>query len=296
MDTKKLNAFIKVAETGSFSKAANELNYTQSGITHMMKSIESEVGITLFQRHFNGVSLTQEGEHLLPFIKDAVQKYALLETEINFLNNKQQQSLYIGAYSSVALCWLPEITKRYRQKYPNITLEFSPFTVEGMRSAITNAEINVGFCTQPKKEFKWLPLHKDPLLAILPKEYNLSKPFFDINNFDNTDFLMPAYGFEEDISGIFEKGNVSPKIKHTFVDDSVIISMVSCNLGISILSELVMKAGNFSEVRAVPISPTAYRTLGIATLPKNYEKQYIKDFIKISRDYIKEIYGDTTDE
>lgn len=71
MDDKKLNALLAAVRLGSLSKAANELGYTQSGLTLMMKSLEAELGYPILARNYSGVKLTPKGEYLLPYIEEA---------------------------------------------------------------------------------------------------------------------------------------------------------------------------------------------------------------------------------
>lgn len=65
-------AFLKVFERNSFSDAARDLGYTQSAVSQMIKSLEAELGVTLLVRSRSGVTLTYEGRHLLPYIRDTV--------------------------------------------------------------------------------------------------------------------------------------------------------------------------------------------------------------------------------
>ena len=80
--------FLKVCETGSFSKAAEALNYTQSGISQMMAGLEEELGVQLFARINRGVTLTDNGTRLLPYIRElANQKTRLRQAAFN-INHK----------------------------------------------------------------------------------------------------------------------------------------------------------------------------------------------------------------
>ena len=88
----------------------------------------------------------------------------------------------------------------------------------------------------------WLPLAEDPLLAILPPEYDLGgRERFDVRDFSGHEFLMPSMGFHLDILRALNRSGVTPVIRTTQVSDSVIISMVEHGLGVSVLSELVLK-------------------------------------------------------
>ena len=84
----KYEIFLKICETGSFSKAAESLNYTQSGISQMIAGLESELGVKLFARMKKGVVLTDGGNKLLPYIREMVnQKDKLRQAAFN-INNK----------------------------------------------------------------------------------------------------------------------------------------------------------------------------------------------------------------
>ena len=76
MESKKLEALLMVVDLGSFTKAAEVMGYTQSGLTHMMNSLEREVGFTLLERGRGGVRLTKDGERVAPAIREFLQANA----------------------------------------------------------------------------------------------------------------------------------------------------------------------------------------------------------------------------
>ena len=90
--------FLKVCETGSFSKAAEALNYTQSGISQMMAGLEEELGVQLFARINRGVTLTDNGTRLLPYVRElANQKNRLRQAAFN-INHKVEGKLRVAAF------------------------------------------------------------------------------------------------------------------------------------------------------------------------------------------------------
>ena len=82
MNIRKLEAFVRAVELGSLSKAAEELGYTQSGISHMMQSLEDEIGFPLMIRTSAGISPNSEGELLLPSIRQLLTTNEALEQYI----------------------------------------------------------------------------------------------------------------------------------------------------------------------------------------------------------------------
>ena len=97
MNIAKYQAFLCAAELGSFTKAAEKLGYTQSGLTHMMNSLEEEIGFPLLRRGYFGVRLTPNGTQLLSKIQELVKINDELESMIDDLRQNGCEVLRIGA-------------------------------------------------------------------------------------------------------------------------------------------------------------------------------------------------------
>lgn len=123
MNILKYMAFIKNVEYGSFTKAAEVLNYSQSGISRMINDLEKEWKITLLERNRAGVKLTSDGSRLLPFAKSLCDEYQKLQMQIDDLHGVQSGLIRIGTFSSVATHWLPNIIKAFQKDYPGIDYE-----------------------------------------------------------------------------------------------------------------------------------------------------------------------------
>ena len=123
MNIQKYIAFIKTVEYGSFTKAAEMLNYSQSGISRMINDLEKEWGVSLLERGRSGVRLTSDGLKLLPFAKSMCSEYRKLQTQVEELNGLKSGLIRIGTFSSVATHWLPKIISRFQKDYPNIDYE-----------------------------------------------------------------------------------------------------------------------------------------------------------------------------
>ena len=125
MNLLKYQAFVKTVESGSFTKAAGALNYTQSGISRMIKDLETEWGVSLLERNRAGVGLTSDGVKLLPQIKRICNEHEILMRQIEDLHDMQSGLIRIGTFSSVATHWLPNMIKIFQKDYPKILLTTS---------------------------------------------------------------------------------------------------------------------------------------------------------------------------
>ena len=97
---------------------------------------------------------------------------------------------------------------------------------------------------------------------------------------------MPGLGFDDDISAVFSEYNVHPFVTPTYVDDPAIISMVEHNLGVSMLSELILK-GRRDDVATVPIVPEVARNLSIAFKTDRVQTLMMKRLVAISKECAK---------
>ena len=97
MDSKKLEILMTAIDLGSFSKASEVVGYTQSGLTHLVDSLERDIGLTLVRRDHNGITLTREGETLVPSIREFLRANAKLENQIAAITDKKRDTIRVAA-------------------------------------------------------------------------------------------------------------------------------------------------------------------------------------------------------
>ena len=168
--------FLKVCETGNFTKAAEALNYTQSGISQMMAGLEEELGVQLFARAKKGVVLTDNGQRLIPYIREMVnQKEKLRQAAFN-INNKVEGRLRIGSFSSVTAMWLPHVVHFFKENYPQVEVQIFDGNYDEIHDWIIRGQVDCGFLSSILAEdLTFYPLHQDALCAVLPREHPLAQ-------------------------------------------------------------------------------------------------------------------------
>lgn len=123
MDSKKFEILMTAVNLGSFSKASEVVGYTQSGLTHLINGLEREIGMKLIRRDHSGISLTEDGEALLPAIREYLSATAKLENQIDTITQKRTATIRIAAYASLAMHWMPEILYRFRRVCPETDVD-----------------------------------------------------------------------------------------------------------------------------------------------------------------------------
>ncbi len=266
MESKKLEAFLMAVDMGSFTKAAEVLGYTQSGLTHMMNSLEKEIGYPVLERGRSGVSLTAEGRRIEPAVREFLQANTRLNQAIAQAGASKGEILRISAYASIAMHWLPAIIQQFRSECPNVDVDIRMADhVDGPYELLENGTMDAIFVSrQEEGSYDWIHLKDDTMYAVLPKYYPIGKRrSFPLSEFDGKEFIMPSQGFDKDILRIFNRLHVAPDIRPTAVDDQTVISMVAHGLGVSMMTELTLK-GRADAVLIRPVTPAASRELGVA--------------------------------
>ena len=123
MDDKKLRALLTAVQCGSFGKATAQLGYTQSAMTHLVNKLEAELGCTLLSRSSHGVRLSEEGEHLLPYIQDYLRASDALRQEAALQGESHNHVLRIGCFASIARARLPALLAKFRKLHPEIKID-----------------------------------------------------------------------------------------------------------------------------------------------------------------------------
>ncbi|BAH05886.1 LysR family transcriptional regulator [Clostridium kluyveri] len=283
MDLKKYKVFLTSIDLGSFTKAAAQLDYTPSGVTHMMNALEDELGFNILTRGKKGVQLTENGERLVPILRELLRLEEDFSQTVSEIKGLNTGTIHIGSYSSIAVHWLPRIIKNFQSDYPNIRIKL----MEGIRQEVVTwleeRKIDLGFMSyQPNMKFDWIPLRDDPMLAVLPLDHPLAKEnAYPLKNCESENFIMPACGYDYDVVQLFRNDKISPKIRYKTFENYAALSMIECGLGMSVMNELITK-GRVCNVAKLPLQPERYISLGIAVPNTDKLSPATKKFIMYS--------------
>ena len=287
MDIVKCEAFLYSVDTGSFSLAAEKMGYTPSGITRMVNALEDEIGFPMLNRSHSGVMLNNDGKRMISFIREMVnqhEKAMQLSAEIRGLSIG---NLTIGTYSSVAICWLPEIIKLFEKDYPNININILEGGNSYLIELLEERKADMCFLSECDMDFQWIPLKKDELLVWLPNNHpRATCESFPLKELNSSPFIKTLPNRDTDIERLFKKENIKPNIKFTTVDNYSTYAMVSAGLGISLNNKLM--SSNWSgNVVTLPFDPPQYIMLGISIPSFNNASVAAKKFIEYTKKYLK---------
>lgn len=257
-----------IAEQGSFRKAADILGLTPSAISHAVASMEGELGFSVLNRNKSGVTLTNYGEHLLPYVNAVLNSDESLQQAIAEFNGLKQGTVKLGCFSSVCTSWVPDIVHSFQQEYPGITIEIFQGTYDDVAYWIKNGIVDLGFLSVSSAgDIPIEPLYRDPLICVVPKgtPKREESEYMDIDEMRHHQFVTQRESTDADIQNFLKENSLDVRSHYHVVDDLSTVAMVASGFGICLMPELVMNDIPY-EVDCYPIKPDAYRIIGIATM------------------------------
>lgn len=285
VDIDKLRLLADVAETKNITRSGERLGYSQSGVSHALKDMEDKLGFPLFTRTKYGVSLTAAAETLLPLVRGVIAEAERLEQTAAGIKGLETGKLTIGTYSSISTHCLPGLLREFNLLHPGIDISLKEGGADDIAGWIASSAADIGFFSLPPGcALDWIPLARDPLMAVLPGDEPApaGRPF-PIAAFEGRDFIISAMGTDYDIHRALEARGVRPNIKYSSMDDHAIISMVNHHLGVSILPRLIL-TGFEDKLTALPLEPYFFRELGVGMRAYGQLSPAARKFVAFARE------------
>lgn len=257
-------AFLRVLECNSFSDAARVMGYTQSAVSQMMKALEEELGVTLLLRSRTGVTLTREGELLLPYIRDVANAHRMLSEQAANFRGLQRGTIRIGTFTSISSQLLPPVMKAFREAHPNLRFELHQGLYSEIEEWVRTGVVDFGFTDASRvTPFVCEPVFRDTMLAVLPEGHPLGENIFvQVGQLKQEPFILLDEGRGGGIVHDMVAAHPEIDVQYRVADDYSILTMVENSLGIAVLPELVLKNTNH-RVIARQLQPQLRRTLGV---------------------------------
>ncbi|PJE54574.1 LysR family transcriptional regulator [Marinomonas sp. BSi20584] len=177
MDIAELLTFIKVAETSSFSAAGDQLFVTQPAISKRVASLESSLGVKLFDRIGRQVQLTEAGIRLLPKARKMAEDLQDIKRSMTLQMQDVSGELRISTSHHVGLHRLPKSLKRFQEDFPSAQLEIEFVQSEEAYQDVLKGRAELGIITLSNKEnplIESLPIWSDPLACVVSKDHPLA--------------------------------------------------------------------------------------------------------------------------
>ncbi|MBR2491750.1 MAG: LysR family transcriptional regulator [Ruminiclostridium sp.] len=263
MDQKKRRAILTAVELGNLTRAAEQLGYTQSGLSYLITSLEEELGFPLLVRSRSGVRPTADCLAILPYFRDLERKLQQVEQVASDIRGLVTGTVSIGVFHSISRYWLPDILRDFDAQYPGITVHIQEGDQEALDTWLADGTIDIAFSSRsPGGSDLWVQFMEDEYYAILPQDHPLAKvESLSLSALKEDPFILTNGDY--DLPRLFQEAGFQPNIRWSSHDELAILALVKAGLGVSLLPGLHLQ-GDTNGAAVLPLHPRAYRQLGVS--------------------------------
>lgn len=270
----------KIVELKSFSKAAEEMGYTQSAVSQMMASLEGELCIKLLNRFRAGTELTLEGAELYPYIERMIYQHQAVQEKAQEIRGLETGIIRMGTLASISANWMPALLKEFQEMYPKVQFIIHQGDYSSIQEWIKIGAVDFGFVTPAAVTgMQTDRLKEGAMSAVLPPNHLLAElDVIPLEKLATEPFILLEEGHYYEPLEAFHQAGLEPNIKYTIHDDYAIMAMIEAGLGVSIMADLVLRRTNYDIVTR-PTDPPIFRTIAIGYKDKHSLPMASKRFL-----------------
>jgi len=281
---KQLEQFVAVARAKNFTRAAVELNLSQSALSRSIQKLEDQLGRPLFERKPREVVLTDLGELLLERAKDIL---TLVEDTFSAIAEADLHGrIRLGAIPTIAPYFLPGLLRSFAGKHPNISVVVQEDTTESLIKRCSHGEIDLAILALPvsAKYLEIEPLFDEELLLIIPTDHPLaSSDEITPDAVEKLPFVMlnEAHCLSENIASYCRRQSVQPVTVERISQLATLQELVALGHGISIVPEMARRIDRSDRrVYRSFSGEKPFRTISMMWNPYRYQSKWVKSLME----------------
>ncbi|WP_431270490.1 LysR family transcriptional regulator [Dankookia sp. P2] len=271
VNLKLLNAFLAVAEHGSFRRAAELAGRSQSALSVQVRELEGQLGTSLFHRTTRVVTLTREGEALLPHARRAIAEMEAGLRQVRAAAGMQGGRLALGCPPHIAASALPALLAEFHAAHPGVALSIREMPQAGVLEGIRRQELDFGIGPRPADapSLVFAPLMEEEIVALAPPRFAPAGPGITLAGLGALPVIITSGTnsmramVEEAAASI----GVSFRLRCEVQMPETAIVLAREGLGVAVVPQLALVGRRLSGLRLLRISdPPLLREVGIVRL------------------------------
>jgi DNA-binding transcriptional LysR family regulator len=302
MELKQLRVLQTVGEHGSFSAAADQLDYTQPAVSKIVATLERQLGTTLVDRGIRPLRLTEAGTALVQRAAAAFEQIAAAELEVEAIANLSAGSLRVGTFSSAGTALVVDALCALRKSHPDVDVSITEI---GMPSAITRSlrrgDIDLGVSFDYPEigdtfgdDLALVHLLDDPFDVVVPRGHRLDrKQTIRFADLDGENWLLGDFGPDSPSFRMIDRrcreAGFDPNVAYRINDCQMAQALVAAGEGVALLPRLMLRPANPGvAIRPLASDPPSRRVSAVR-LSTRYlspaSERFIALLVAASRDY-----------
>jgi DNA-binding transcriptional LysR family regulator len=176
MEIAQVETFLAVATFGGFHRAAEALRVSQPAVSSRIKALEQSLGVMLFVRNRNTLTLSPAGRVLRPYAEQLLKTASVARQAVHQMEPGSDTPLQIAAGLSISVYFLPDVLKRFQQQFPRVNISIRPGHSKEVLEMVLNEEAEIGLARSLQHpEVETIPLRDDPLILVTHRTQSAAK-------------------------------------------------------------------------------------------------------------------------
>ena len=300
MELRELVSFYHVARLRSVSKAARTLELGQPTVTTHLRKLESEFGITLFDRIKRPIQLTSEGVTLLELVTPVVRAVDTLKTQMDY--SERLGSFVVGAYHDLLMHHLPRGIQEFRSQLPDVRIRLLARPYNALISLVKSGELDLAFCSPPPSDdpsFEFQELFQYNVVLMTPPGHPLLERH-PVQLHDIAEWPLILSGPES-----LTRQKVEQALKNQGVNYEVVLAMddtesikryVEIGLGMAIAADFTLHPEDHDKLGVVPLNHIfPGSVIGVCTLRGKFLGRAVRSFIDAMSEQLRGYHAELWD-
>lgn len=284
MDIRHLHYFLEVAKQKNMTKAAEILHVSQPALSKMVKSLEEELGMTLFIRSNKASEVTDAGLIVMEYAQKVITLLDEMTTTLSDMTNLQRGSIHIGIPPIAGSLFFPKVIAAFHSAFSNIKINITEYPAPKLTKKVLDGEIDLGIAVLPIHEdgFLTYPIVNEKMKLLLPIDHPFANnKLVQLHQLKNEEFIFISEDFAlHDIiwSHCIQAG-FQPKVLFKSTQWDFMTEMVAARLGVTILPESLCSKMDNGLIQILDIEPMIPWDLAVIMKKDKYISNAARTFI-----------------
>ncbi len=300
MELRELISFYHVARLRSVSKAARTLELGQPTVTSHLRKLESEFGITLFDRIKRPIRLTSEGITLLELVTPVVTSVDILKTQMDY--SERRGSFSIGAYPDLVMHHLPHGIQTFRELYPDVRIRLMARSYNPLIQLVKSGEIDLGFCSPPPIDdptLEFMELFEYNVVLMTPRNHSLlevEEP--TLQEIATWPLILsgPESLTRQKVEQALKAQGIACEVVLAMDDTESIKRYVETGMGVAVCADFTLHQEDHDKLGVVRLNHIFDSSvIGVCTLRGKFLGRAVRNFIETMSDELRGYHAEMSD-
>ncbi len=290
IEFRHLRTIKAIHESGGLARAADQLNITQSALSHQIKGLEDQAGVELFVRRSKPMRLSPAGLRLLRLAQQVLPQVEALQAEFDGLRKGSSGRMHIAIECHACFEWLFPVLEAFRKDWPDVDVDIRPGLAFDALPALLKEEVDLVVSSDPETipDVTFTELFDYNAVFVAAANHPLAqKEFIEADDFRGQTLI--TYPVERTRLDVFSQLLIPAKVEPAAVRQveltAVILLLVASNRGVAVLPDWVVREVKYnSDYVTRPLTKDGItRRLYAATRSDDVDKKYVQDLISFAK-------------